>query len=59
MENLKIDPQQLETIHNEIYGKPQGDSPISIQLRKLDQGIYESTKIKNYEVFDNFNYKNC
>jgi len=52
METLKINQSQLEKIHSEFYDSTCYDSPISIQLRKLDKCLAQNSCVKNHEIFD-------
>lgn len=46
--------EQLDKIHQEIYGASSGDSPISIQLRKLERCLQANNRVNNHEIFDHF-----
>ena len=56
LEIMKTQPRQdqLEKIHQEIYGASSSDSPISIQLRKLERCLQANNRVNNHEVFDHF-----
>ena len=46
--------EQLDKIHQEIYGASSSDSPISIQLRKLERCLQANNRVNNHEIFDHF-----
>ncbi|HEY8109556.1 MAG TPA: hypothetical protein VIG05_01660 [Candidatus Nitrosotenuis sp.] len=47
----------MERVHAEIYGVRESDSPISIQLQKLDRYIEERQgRVSKPDTFDQFEY---
>lgn len=57
MMKIRLNQEQLERVHAEIYGMRASDSPISIQLQKLDKYIQERQgKISKPDTFDQFEY---
>jgi len=56
MMKVRLNQEQLERVHAEIYGV-ENDSPISIQLQKLDKYIEERQgKVSKPDTFDQFEY---
>jgi hypothetical protein len=57
MMQVKLNREQLDKVHAEIYGFRRDDSPICIQLEKLDRYIQEhSGKGFKPDTFDTFEY---
>jgi hypothetical protein len=57
MMHLKLNEGQIERIHGEIYGLRKDESPICIQLEKLDKYIQEhGGKGFKPDTFDTFEY---
>jgi len=57
MMKVRLNREQLERVHAEIYGVRESDSPISIQLQKLDRYIEEHQgKVSKPDTFDQFEY---
>jgi hypothetical protein len=57
MMQVNLKHEQLEKIHGEIYGLRKDDSPICIQLEKLDRYIQErGGKGFKPDTFDTFEY---
>jgi hypothetical protein len=54
MQQSQIKQEQLDKIHQEIYGASSSNSPISIQLRKLERCLQANNRVNNHEVFDHF-----
>jgi hypothetical protein len=56
MMKIRLNREQLERVHAEIYGE-ESNSPISIQLQKLDKYIEERQgKVSKPDTFDQFEY---
>lgn len=54
---VRLNRDQLQTVHAEIYGENMSDSAISIQLQKLDKYIQEHQgKVSKPDTFDKFEY---
>lgn len=57
MMKVRLNREQLERVHAEIYGALPSDSPISIQLQKLDRYIQEKHgRVSKPDMFDQFEY---
>lgn len=57
MMEVKLNREQLEKVHGEIYGFVKDDSPICIQLEKLDRYIRQhGGKGFKADTFDTFEY---
>jgi hypothetical protein len=57
MMQLDLKEEHLEKIHEEIYGLQKTDSPICIQLEKLDRYIQEHNgKGFKSDTFDSFEF---
>jgi hypothetical protein len=57
MMQVKLNQAQLERVHEEIYGLAKNESPICIQLEKLDRYIQEHNgKGFKPDTFDTFDY---
>lgn len=57
MMKVRLNQEQLERVHAEIYGIGTNDSPISIQLQKLDRYIQEHQgRVSKQDTFDQFEY---
>lgn len=57
MMKVRLNRAQLERVHAEIYGEMSSDSPISIQLQKLDRYIQEKQgRVSKHDMFDQFEY---
>ena len=57
MMQVELNQAQLERVHKEIYGFAKDDSPICIQLEKLDKYIQENGgKCFKVDTFDTFGY---
>lgn len=57
MMQVELKHDQLERIHGEIYGLRRDDSPICIQLEKLDRYIQEhGGRSVKPDTFDTFEY---
>lgn len=57
MMQVRLNPEQLKRIHREIYGLRKSDTPICIQLEKLDRYIQQhSGKGFKPDTFDTFDY---
>jgi len=54
MQQFQAKEDQLDKIHKEIYGTSSSNSPISIQLRKLERCLQTNNRVNNHEIFDNF-----
>ncbi|HSA98936.1 MAG TPA: hypothetical protein VLF17_07645 [Candidatus Nitrosotenuis sp.] len=53
--NARLNQEQLQTVHADIYGENTSDSAISIQLQKLDKYIREHQGwISKPDTFDQF-----
>lgn len=57
MMQAELECEQLDTFHGEIYGFTHDNSPICIQLEKLDRYIKEhGGKSFKPDMFDTFEY---
>jgi len=55
MMKVRLNQEQLQTVHAEIYGENTSDSAISIQLQKLDKYIREHQGfVSKPDTFDQF-----
>jgi len=54
MQQFQAKEDQLDKIHEEIYSKSSKNSPISIQLRKLERCLQANNRVNNHEIFDHF-----
>lgn len=53
MMQIRLNQEQLRLVHSEIYGLRKSDSPICVQLAKLDRHIQECGRSKP-DTFDTF-----
>lgn len=53
MMQVRLNQEQLRLVHSEIYGLRKSDSPICVQLAKLDRHIQERGRSKP-DTFDTF-----
>ncbi|MDC8437510.1 MAG: hypothetical protein LV468_00740 [Candidatus Nitrosotenuis sp.] len=57
MMQVKFDSDHMDRVHEEIYGLQKGNSPICIQLEKLDRYLREhGGKAFKPDTFDTFEY---
>jgi len=54
MMHVRLNYEQLKKVHGEIYGLQKSNSPICIQLEKLDRYIQERRKGFKPDTFDTF-----
>ncbi|MFN3654281.1 MAG: hypothetical protein ACK4TO_03025 [Candidatus Nitrosotenuis sp.] len=58
MMQVNLKQEQIEKVHDEIYGFVKDDSPICIQLEKLDRYIQQHNgKIVKPDTFDTFEFR--
>lgn len=50
----RLNYQDLRRVHSEIYGMRKSDSPICIQLEKLDRYVQERRRGFKPDTFDTF-----
>ncbi|MEM3008041.1 MAG: hypothetical protein QXW37_01105 [Candidatus Nitrosotenuis sp.] len=57
MMQVNLNPEQIKKVHGEIYGFIKDDSPICIQLEKLDRYIQQHNgKVVKPDTFDTFEF---
>ncbi len=55
MMQVKFNPEQMDRVHEEIYGLQKSNSPICIQLEKLDKYVREhGGRAFKQDTFDTF-----
>lgn len=57
MMQVRLNAKQLRRVHDEIYGSSKSDSPICIQLEKLDRYLQKHAgKWFKPDTFDTFGF---